>query len=92
MTENFDGTEKTFLFASLAPKLKASGLRLAYPFHHCPNPAAGAPSHTSGVQPWKGTTAYLKPAGAGSHNWGSVRLFRTEKGQKNRLFVTFLLK
>ncbi|MCC6503536.1 MAG: hypothetical protein IT362_10445 [Deltaproteobacteria bacterium] len=33
MTENFDGTEKTFLFASLDPKLKATGLRLAYPFN-----------------------------------------------------------
>ena len=32
MTVNFDGTEKSFLFASLDPKLKATGLRLAYPF------------------------------------------------------------
>ena len=32
MTENFDGTEKPFLFASLDPKLKATGLRLAYSF------------------------------------------------------------
>jgi len=31
MTENFDGTEESFLFASLDPKLKATGLQLAYP-------------------------------------------------------------
>jgi len=33
MTENFDGTEKSFLFARLDPKLKAAGLQQAHPFN-----------------------------------------------------------
>jgi len=32
MTDNFDGTERSFLFASRSQQLKAAGSRLAYPF------------------------------------------------------------